>query len=319
MPPIPLPLVLLVLWTGANPDPETPVPAGPPMEWAEQLPPDAPPPEFPLRDWEQRLVETYGPSPLSTDPKATSKTPSPPETTEDPDALTPEWKAFLALGTPPLAPSSRKREWDTGVFHKNYPTKRESPFASPRSTPTGSSSSSDPSRRPTRQPSPTSVLPQYAEAGPSHSQASREQTPEDPDLRGKQVHWERRGVTTLGTTHQFSSTSPPHAAPELPTTPSRDSARSPDMPGAMSLDASLCVPAQIRIALAQIADAIGYKTPRTDDALTASITVRLRTLSGIPPCSNPHLTYRLCFTFILHTGYVSLISYVADRFTYILR
>jgi hypothetical protein len=67
-------------------------------------------------------------------------------------------------------------------------------------------------------------------------------------------------VMTLGTTHQFSSTSPPHAAPELPTTPSRDLARSPDMPGAMSLNASLCVPAQIRIALAQIADAIGHPT-----------------------------------------------------------
>jgi hypothetical protein len=244
----------------SEPDPETPVPAGPPMEWAERLPPDAPPPEFPLRDWEQRLVETYGPSPLSADPMATSKPPSPPETTEDPDALTPEWKAFLALGTPPLAGSSRKREWDTGVFHKDYPTKHESPFASPQSTPTGSSSSTDLSLRPTRQLSPTSVLPQYAKAGPSHSQASREQTPEDPDLRGKQVHWERCGVTTLGTTHQFSSPSPSHAAPELPTTPPRDSARSPDMPGAMTLDASFCVPAQIRIALAQIADAISHKT-----------------------------------------------------------
>jgi hypothetical protein len=73
--------------------------------------------------------------------------------------------------------------------------------------------------------------------------------------------WATSPVTTLGTTHQFSPTSPPHAAPEPPTTPSRDLARSPDMPGTMSLDASLCVPAQIRIALAQIADAIGYKTP----------------------------------------------------------
>jgi hypothetical protein len=38
------------------------------------------------------------------------------------------------------------------------------------------------------------------------------------------------------------------------------------------------------------------RPPRTDDALMASLTVRLRTLDGIPPCSNPHLTYRLCFT-----------------------
>ena len=117
---------------------------------------------------------------------------------EEPE-MTSEWKSYLETSAPP-AVGKRSRTPTTPYPHKQYPSKRDSPFATPRTSAHDTPHAYHPSKP----------------VSPVRSQAP---TPEDPTLRGQQSHWERRGVTNLDRTRYFSSPSPPTAGPTLDAPP----------------------------------------------------------------------------------------------------